>query len=184
MSENEIKTKVITGPGIVLNFPNIFQPKTFAGGNQKYGACLIISKDDKETITAINAAIVSAYEAKKQEVAGTALILPPLADLVSPLKDGDADYPGVEAYQNSWYLNATSRYQPGIVDLALNDITDPKRVYPGVVCRASITMYIYHYNDTYGIGCALNNLQLVRNGKRIFIPQQSTAASDFAAFKQ
>ena len=103
-------------------------------------------------------------------------MVPPFESIISPIKDGDIEFPQNHLYRNSYFINANSKFPPGIVDISLEPITDPKKVCSGMYCRASISFYFYNHEDRYGIGCTLNGLQLLQGGV-------STAASDFADFK-
>ena len=47
-------TKVITGRNTRWSYANVWEPKSMDGGKPKYSVQLIISKDDTETIEAIN----------------------------------------------------------------------------------------------------------------------------------
>lgn len=58
---NNSKTKVVTGT-VRLSYANVWEPKSINGGAEKYSVSVIISKDDKKTIDAINAAVDAAIE--------------------------------------------------------------------------------------------------------------------------
>ena len=59
---NISRTKVITGKDTRLSYFNGWEPKSINGGPEKYSVSLLIPKDDKETITAIEKAIDAAIE--------------------------------------------------------------------------------------------------------------------------
>ena len=56
------RTKVITGKDTRLSYFNGWEPKSINGGPEKYSVSLLIPKDDKETINAIEKAIDAAIE--------------------------------------------------------------------------------------------------------------------------
>jgi len=43
----------------------------------------------------------------------------------------------------AWFFNVGTYFQPRIVDTAMNDIIDPKRVYPGVWAILAVNPYEY-----------------------------------------
>ncbi|GHU72665.1 hypothetical protein FACS1894184_20550 [Clostridia bacterium] len=104
-------TKVITDV-VRLSFAHVWEPQSINGGPAKYGASLIISKDDVKTIVAINKAIDAAIEAGKAKWGGKTL---PRTALKLPLRDGDIDRPDDAAYENCYFVNANSQTAPQIV---------------------------------------------------------------------
>jgi hypothetical protein len=90
--------------------------------------------------------------------------------------------PDDEAYANSYFLNANSTTQPGIVDANVQPILTRSEVYSGVYGRASINFYAFNSNGNRGIACGLNNLQKIRDGEPL--GSRATAESDFADFAE
>lgn len=62
MANKTLKTKVITGANTRLSYFHGWEPASINGGAEKYSVSVLIPKDDKETIEAINAAIDAAIE--------------------------------------------------------------------------------------------------------------------------
>lgn len=87
------------------------------------------------------------------------------ANLKLPLRDGDIDRPDDEAYANSYFINASSREQPGVVDRKRMPITDPLALYSGCYVRASINLYPFNANGNRGIAAGLGNLQFWCDGE-------------------
>ena len=85
-------TKVITGK-VRASFVNVFEPKSINGSEPKYSCSLIIPKTDVDTLKKINAAI---EEAKQNGIPKWGGKVPP--NLKLPLRDGDIDRPGDDAY--------------------------------------------------------------------------------------
>lgn len=173
-------TKVIAGSDVRWSYVNVWQPKAVGGGTPKFSVSLIIKKTDTETLNAIRAAIQAAYEEGASKLKGSGQTVPPLAAIRTPLRDGDVERPGDAAYVGSYFINANSPTQPGIVDIHCNPIVDHSEVYSGVYGRASISFYAYNRSGNRGIACSLNNLQKVRDGEPL--GGKPKAASDFAAF--
>ena len=89
--------------------------------------------------------------------------IPP--NLKLPLRDGDVDRPDDPAYENSYFINATSQEQPGIVDRKRVKITDPLAIYSGCYIRASINIYPFNANGNRGIAAGLSNIQFWEDGE-------------------
>ena len=179
MSKVSNPTKVITGKHTVFSYLNVNEPKTpMGGGTPKYSVSLIIPKKDTVTIAKIRAAIQAAYDEGQSKLKGNSKFVPDLADLKTPLRDGDKERKGDEAYANSYFLNANSTTKPGVVDADRNPILDTSELYSGIIGRASINFYAFNSNGNKGIACGLNNLQKLSDGTPL--GGHSRAEDDFA----
>ena len=96
---NISRTKVITGKDTRLSYFNGWEPKSINGGPEKYSVSLLIPKDDKETITAIEKAIDVAIEEGIGKFGGKK---PNKAAIKLPLRDGDIERDD-EAYKRSLF---------------------------------------------------------------------------------
>lgn len=172
-------TKVVTGKNTVFSYLNVNEPKTpMGGGTPKYSVSLIIPKSDTVTIAKIRAAIQAAYDEGQSKLKGTGKSVPDLVTLRTPLRDGDKDRAGDEAYANAYFVNANSTTKPGVVDADLQPILDTSELYSGIIGRASINFYAYSSNGSKGIACGLNNLQKLSDGTPL--GGHSRAEDDFA----
>ena len=170
-------TKVITGPNTTFSYLNCWDPKAIQGGTPKFSVSLIIPKSDVKTVEKIKAAIQAAYEEGQSKLKGNSKFVPALDAIKTPLRDGDKERPGDEAYANSYFINANSASAPGIVDADRQPILDRSEVYSGVYGRASINLYALNSNGNKGIACGLNNLQKIRDGEPL--GGKASAESDF-----
>lgn len=158
-------TKVITGK-VRFSYVHVFEPEAATeGGKKKYSVSIIIPKSDKKTIKKIEKAIEAAKQAGKSKLANKAGKIP--ANLKTPLRDGDEDRPDDEAYENSYFINATSNRRPGVVDRALNSIMDAEDFYSGCYGLASINFFAYNTDASKGIAAGLNNLQKTADGEML-----------------
>ncbi len=172
-------TKVITGAKTVFSYLHVNEPKApIGGGTPKYSVSLIIPKSDTETVKKIKAAIQAAYEEGEAKLKGNGRTVPDLDSIKTPLRDGDKERKGDEAYANSWFVNANSVTKPGIVDRDCNPILEPGELYSGIIGRASINFFAYNSNGNRGIACGLNNLQKLADGTPL--GGHSRAEDDFA----
>ena len=179
MSTVKNPTKVITGKHTVMSYLNVNEPKTpMGGGTPKYSVSLIIPKSDTVTIAKIKAAIQAAYEEGQSKLKGNSKFVPDLDSLKTPLRDGDKERKGDEAYKNAYFLNANSTTKPGVVDADRNPILDTSELYSGIIGRASINFYAFNSNGNKGIACGLNNLQKLADGTPL--GGHSRAEDDFA----
>ena len=176
MSKNP--TKVITGVNTRWSYANVWEAKSINGGTPKFSVSLIIPKSDTVTVNKVQAAIQAAYEEGESKLKGNGKIVPPLAAIKTPLRDGDTERPGDAAYANSYFINANSSTAPGIVDADRQPIMERSEVYSGVYGRASINLYAFNSNGNRGIACGLNNLQKIRDGEPL--GGKSRAEDDFA----
>lgn len=158
-------TKVITGKHTIMSYLNVNEPKTpLGGGTPKYSVSLIIPKSDTVTVEKIRAAIKAAYEEGQSKLKGSSKSVPALEDIKTPLRDGDKDRKGDDAYKNAYFVNANSTSKPGVVDADKQPILDTSELYSGIIGRASINFYAYNSNGNRGIACGLNHIQKLADG--------------------
>lgn len=166
-------TKVITGK-VRLSYAHLFKPQAIDDSQEpKYSACLLIPKSDKETIKKIKAAIEAAKQAGASKWGGK---IP--SNLKVPLRDGDEeradDHP---EYAGHYFINASSKQKPGIIDRQKNEILDSTGVYSGCYARASINFYAFNTAGNKGIACGLNNIQKWADGE--YLGGRTRAEDDF-----
>ena len=158
-----------------ISFANIWEPKAINGGDEKYSVSCLIPKSDKKTIAHIQKAIEAAKEDGKTRKWGGKI--PP--NLKLPLRDGDIDRPDDENYEECFFINATSKDAPQVVDRKVNPILDPMMVYSGCYCNVSVNFYAFHANGNRGVAAGLGNIQFVKDGERL--SGKASADADFNA---
>jgi len=172
-TEAVASTKVITGL-VRFSYLHVWEAVSIQEGqDKKYSASLIIPKSDKATLAKINAAIAAAKEAGKAKFGGK---IPP--NLKIPLRDGDVERPEDDAYANAYFVNASAKTKPGIVDAAVAPIMDQDEMYSGCYGKASITFYAFNTSGNKGIACGLNHLMKVKDGESL--GGRSSAEADFS----
>ncbi|SCK04329.1 Protein of uncharacterised function (DUF2815) [uncultured Clostridium sp.] len=152
-------TKVTTGK-VRLSYAHLFEPHAIDGNEPKYSVSVIIPKSDKETLQAIKEAVNEAKEQGKGKWGGK---VP--ANIKTPLRDGDIDREGDEAYAGCYFLNANSKNKPGIVDINVQPILDATEVYSGCYARLTLNFYAYNANGNKGIAAGLGNVQKLADGE-------------------
>ena len=172
-------TKVITGKHTIMSYLNVNEPKTpLGGGTPKYSVSLIIPKSDTATVAQIRAAIEAAYEEGQSKLKGSSKFVPALEDIKTPLRDGDKERKGDDAYKNAYFVNANSTTKPGVVDADRNPILDSSELYSGIIGRASVNFYAFNSNGNRGIAGGLTNIQKLADGTPL--GGHSRAEDDFA----
>ncbi|MBQ0112622.1 MAG: DUF2815 family protein [Bacteroidales bacterium] len=171
---NNNGTKVVTGVETRLSFFHGWEPVSINGGAEKYSVSVLIPKNDKETIDAINAAIDNAI---KEGIAKFGGKMPNKAAIKLPLRDGDIEKDD-EAYKGHYFINANSKTAPQIVDRQVNPILDKGEVYSGCYARVSLNFYAFNSNGNKGVACGLGNIQKIKDGEPL--GGKSTASDDFS----
>ena len=167
----KLNTKVVTG-SVKLNYVNIKEARSNQLSSEpKYSITIIIPKESN-TMDKIYEGI---YNATKNGLYIWGGKVPD--NLISCLKDGDAT--GRKEYEDSFYINATSKYRPQVVDKDLK-ILSPDELYNGCLGRVSINFYPYNHKDSgnCGISCELLNLQKLKDGEKIV--NRASAVDDFS----
>ena len=167
-------TKVVFGP-CRLSYTHVFSKYAPDGNtdNGKYMTNVLIPKEEKETIKAIQQAIEAA---KKAGIVSKWGGKEP-KNLETPLHDGDTDKDD-EVYEGCYYLNAKCNKRPGVVDRDRELITDEEEIYSGVWAIVSVTFYSYDVSGNRGVACGLNNIMKFKDGERL--GGRVSAETDFA----
>lgn len=156
-------TKVVIGPDVVFAYVHVSAPHASLPGQEaKYSVQVRIPKSNAKALAKTNAGIDAATEAGKSLWGGK---VP--ANLKTPLRDGDVERPDDPSYKGFYFMNASSKSKPGVVDQALNEIIDPEEFYSGAIGSVSINFYPFSVSGNKGIGVGLNNIQKLKDGPRL-----------------
>lgn len=168
-------TKVTTGK-VRFCYANVFEAVAVnEGDTPKYSVCIIIPKDDEVTLPKVRKAVEAAIELGKSKLVNNKGQIP--SNLKTPLRDGDVDRADDPAFENAYFINASTSRKPAIVDKALGPIMERGEFYSGCYGRASINFYAFNSNGNKGIAAGLNNLQKLHDGEPL--AGGSTAEEDF-----
>ena len=149
-----------------LSYAHIWEPGLNKDGSVgKYSTALIIDKGDKRTIEHINKAIEAAKIAGKSKIANSKGVIP--ATIKLPLRDADAEEIEDNNYSGKYFLNATSKNKPRIVDRHVQPIIDQEEVYSGCYCNVTVNFYAFNVDGNKGIAAGLGNIQKVKDGERL-----------------
>jgi hypothetical protein len=174
--ENEMKnTKVVVFAR--FSYVKLSKPESFGDSDPKYSISLIIPKSDKDSVAKIKKAIENATSYGISDKWGGKKP----ANIKVPLRDGDTERADRPEYKDSYFLNASCKTKPGVVDRNRQEITDLEEVYSGCYGYASINFYAYKSNGSTGIACGLNNIMKVKEGEPL--GGRVSAEEDFADVK-
>lgn len=168
-------TKVVFGP-CRLSYTHVFSKYAPDGdaANGKYMTNVLVPKEEKETIKAIQQAIDAA---KKAAITSKWNGKEP-KKLDMPLRDGDTDKEDDDVYNGHFYVNAKCITRPGVCDKNKIPIVDEDEIYSGVWAIVSVTFYGYDVSGNRGVACGLNNIMKFKDGERL--GGRASAESDFA----
>lgn len=150
-----------------FSYTAVFQPKKNDDGTpSKYGVCIIIPKEDTETVNLVKEAIDAAKQRGKLEKWGGKIP----ANVKSCLRDGDIDREDDEAFAGCYFLNAISRNKPGVKvleDGVVSDALDDEDFYSGCYGAVTLDFFPYESSGNKGVGAGLNNVIKTRDGDRL-----------------
>ena len=158
---NRSGSKVTTGK-VRLSYAHLFEAASIEGNTPKFSVSVIIPKTDTETLKAIKDAVEEAKEQGKGKWGGK---VP--ATLKTPLRDGDNERPDDPAYENCYFLNASSNNKPGVVDQNVHPVLDASEVYSGCYGRLTINFYAFSASGNKGIAAGLGNVQKLEDGESL-----------------
>lgn len=150
-----------------FSYTAVFQPKKNDDGTpSKYGVCIIIPKEDTETVNLVKEAIDAAKQRGKMEKWGGKIP----ANVKSCLRDGDIDREDDAAFAGCYFLNASSRNKPGVKvleDGVVSDALDDEDFYSGCYGAVTLDFFPYESSGNKGVGAGLNNVIKTRDGDRL-----------------
>lgn len=178
MPNQRKNTKAVIGP-VRFSYANVWVPKSMNedNSNAKYSVSIIIPKSDEKTVKAIQQAIENAAANALNEKFG-GKDPHKIPNFKWPLRDGDEERPDDEAYADSYFLNASNKEAPGIVDKNRQKIIDQTEFYSGCYGYADIKFYGFNTSGNRGIAAGLNNLLKTKDGPAL--DGRESAESAFA----
>lgn len=149
-----------------LAFPALYKPKAFAGGAEdtaKYGATLLISKTDTETIQRVKDEMLAAATKRWEKTAQKnydALV----AQDRTALRDGDIkeQYDG---FEGAMYISASNNAKPIVIGKDRAKLEEDSGLpYAGCFVNASIEFWAQDNKFGKRINATLRGVQFVRDG--------------------
>lgn len=162
-------TMVITGKDTRFSYCNLAEPKSSFGDAPRYSISLVISKDDRQTVKALEDGQRAAYEKYRERLKDRDGMVPPMdsESLKLAIRDGDKDRPGNPVYQNSFFVNASAEKMPKLFAADGSEVTDRSEVYSGCYGKAAVRFFAFNTPKHRGIGCQLLAAQKIRDGEML-----------------
>ena len=168
------KATRFTLKNVRLSYPSLDKPRPgMNGGEEKYGANLIIDKSDTENISLVRKMLVAALSEKFPDKSK----LPPilrnndLSVYLSPDGKGgwplrDGDFTDKDGYSDTVYIHATNRGAPFTIDSG-NRPTSPKDFYAGCFVDAALETYAWENtsSNTKGVSVTLHGVRFAGDGE-------------------
>ncbi|MGV8846404.1 DUF2815 family protein [Tessaracoccus sp.] len=175
MAPAGLPTKVITGKARTSYCHVLEAYSNSPDQAPKFSTVLLIPKSDKTTMKKLREAQANALKNGEKTVFKGKIP----ANWGDTIHDGDedADLERNPEYAGCWYLSVSAKTRPGVVDQALNPITDTTEMYSGCYVRASLNAFAYSQSGNKGVSFGLNNIQKMADGEPL--GGRSRAEDDF-----
>lgn len=167
---NQVTTGKIRMSYVVLDKPRA----VVEGQEPKYSMSILIPKADKKTVAEIKEAFEEVKKAAIKDKWGGKLP----ANLRMPLKDGDEERPDDPVYAGHYFLNATAKTRPLVLDYDKQEIMDLSEVYSGCYGKAVVNFYAYAAPGNKGIACGLLGVQKLYDGEPLSGSRITASAFD------
>lgn len=129
-----------TGPVRLSWTDQLFKARKTDQGTDKFG-CTILWPGGVDLSPLVAAANAAGYVGFPENMTANGFNW---AGLQSPWHDQLEKASKYKGYTpGAYYINVGTQFQPRIVDTKMNDIVDPKRVYPGVWAICAVNAYPY-----------------------------------------
>lgn len=148
-------------PKFRASFANVFRPGKAMeeGGEPKYGVMMLFEKgaDLSPLKKAAEQAVADKWGADKSKWP---------KNLRSPFRDqGEKDG---EAYvAGAFFITATSKQKPGLVNAQNQPIIDESEFYSGCYARATVRAFAYDKAGNRGVAFGLQNIQKLADGESL-----------------
>jgi hypothetical protein len=153
---------------VIISYPKLFVAEQFQneGAHWFSAAFLIDPRKQADVIEGLTAACEAAADLEwprgewreKRKLGNPKLFW-------WPIRDG-AEKSEKNGYAGRIFIQAKTQTRPGVVDQDVQPILDQTLIYPGVIVNAQVQFKGYS-RPSWGVGCYLQNVQLVANGERL-----------------
>ncbi|OTA14627.1 hypothetical protein Xvie_03564 [Xenorhabdus vietnamensis] len=151
-------------PNVRLAFPDLFEATQVNGqGDYKFRSTFLISKERKDLIAEIEAAILKVATDKWGAKAEGIIKSIRGNNMRFNFRDGD-DKPDYDGYAGCMFISASNKARPLVIDRDRTPLTaQDGRPYSGCYVNATISIFAYE-NNGKGISASLSGVQFLRDG--------------------
>lgn len=156
-----------------LSYPQLHEAKSqFEGQEPKYSLVLMFDKAQDLSLPGVpngNSLKRAIHNAAKEAWGDDKTKWPKKRRM--PIRDGDEERGDKEGYENTFFVSASSKDRPGLVDQRLQIVSTPQEIkeqfYAGCYVRAELIAFAYNKAGNVGIGLSLQNVQKLADGERL-----------------
>lgn len=178
-------TNVKIGPYTGAYAQGLFQASAVNDNDEpKYGITLLIPKDKAAKDPSFKALQAMIEQVAKEKFGPNWKANPKIHN---PIRDGDVEKPEKKEFAGMFFIRASSKNRPGLVNRHLVPITDKEEAYSGCKFVVSANVFAFEFKPkdgkavmSRGISLGLNNAMMFEKGERI--DGRVNAAEDFAEF--
>lgn len=154
-------------PEATIVYPELFEPKSFNNSDPKYSCTLLIdvSEDIKPLRDAIKMAAMKKWPGQSPDFY-TKLALP-IRNGASKAVDENGNPDSTNFYHGRFFLSAKSKWQPRIVNIYGEYISDPEEIYGGCVVQANLKFFAYEFMGKLGVSPGLQAICKISDGDPI-----------------
>ena len=180
---------MLTEPFIIA-FPKVFEAEKTPNGEMKHSCQLLIKKDNKKGLAALEEDVKRATQRGKEKLWGGKV--PPFNNLA--IRDGDDEVasgkkqPG-NGYENHYFINCASKEEdPPEVVVIENKVIKPllrrSELYSGCIVIADIRAFPFNKAGNKGVAWYLNSILLYDNVNCQRLDGKQKAADAFAKYAE
>lgn len=162
---NKINKIRVVLTNVRLSFANIFEPKGFNGGDPRYSASFLVSKQDEDNLLKVKEAIKNVIKAEWGNEA------PKLKDTQICLRDGDNE--SWDGYADHFFISSGNKLKVAVRDLDGTDLTQHSednnpgdKPQSGDYVNAIVEIWAQNNNFGKRINANLVGVQYVKKGER------------------
>lgn len=177
--KKRMETRMKIGP-CMGSYVNLFTPRAFSEKSEpKYSVSILFDKKanpnspEGKSFAELNALL------KRIAVLKFGPDYESIAGFKWPIRDGDVEKPTLPEYVGKWFISASGKRQPGIIDRHLKPVTSESECYSGCKFVFSVNAFAFT-TGSKGVALGLNNVLVFEKGTRI--DGRKEAAEDFAEY--
>ncbi len=181
MAKTKSKIVEVTTAAVRVQFPHFFDPYTPPKRKNdptyvpKYEGVLLFDMSNETQMASLKELKGLAADATRRKW-GDETPDP----LRSPFRDADKEKKTYDGYAGHIFVRVATKFEPKIINLAKERITDPTQIYAGCWIRARVHAWAYD-NESDGINIGLGNVLFVKDDEA-FSGGGSDPTEDFADF--